>query len=361
MKGKHCRDLAAAVAIAVPICCSAASPVLDDPEKELARRCTPDLAGGLTMPAECDTHPRLRAHEPIYAIYQTTDDDERAFRLNYSFRYMLFQRDCLAAYREARESDVRQLPRKEPADHRAIAADALKCLDDYNRRDEIYLTYTGQFDFYWTTRPSGPVINRISNPGFHYRRHVNLPWGPLTVSWLDAGVEHRSNGQTTDAKDAEGRLRAQAAYEANDHAYLDSISQDTNFFALETALKIGRLYEVQARLKAYFSNETNVTWGPHADTDVQMSDYDRARVIVTYRFDGGRRKLDAEWTVGDKGLKTDSFDLGLYFPAKLCPFRWRICELEVPWYARAHFGPLHTLSDFTQRYSSFGFGVLLLE
>jgi hypothetical protein len=62
-----------------------------------------------------------------------------------------------------------------------------------------------------------------------------------------------------------------------------------------------------------------------------------------------KRQVEAQWTVGDKGFKTDSLDLA-----------WQWTEGKnwgLPLYVRYHVGPLNTLSNYTQRQDSIGVGV----
>jgi outer membrane phospholipase A len=51
--------------------------------------------------------------------------------------------------------------------------------------------------------------------------------------------------------------------------------------------------------------------------------------------------------VGDKGFKTDSLTLGWHLSA----------NNVIPFYVRAHFGPMNTLSNYTERQNSIGIGV----
>jgi hypothetical protein len=145
----------------------------------------------------------FRTHHDNYMLINRMQNngwaaaDEAAVRVQYSFKYTLL--GCAPAARPK-------------ADGFAPAADP--------ESSEVFVAYTGQFDFYSGTRPSGPVINRISNPGIH-------------------------------------------------------------------------------------------------------------------------------WRVGDKGLRTDSFDLSWQAPTT-----WRI-----PFFARAHRGPMNTLSNYTQRQDSVGVGL----
>ena len=357
--------LALAVAVFRP--CLAEGPVNDGPEAEIARLCTPK-APLFQIPAACNTS-RLSSYDPIYAVYQGAHDDERSIRLHYSMRYLLFMPDCLANYGAALNEEARTggLDSSEKA---AIARNAVDCIKGFDQRHEFFLAYTGEFDFYWNTRNSSPVVNRINNPGAHYRRHINS-YGERSIRfrWIDLSLEHRSNGQSTDPSirvtDASsqdfGRYRTQVEYEKGNHAYLDSISQSTNFAAAQALFQIGDGLNLWTRVKLfYFANNTAITWGPMADQNVQMWDYDRLTLAAAYRIGGEKtsrsdeRRLFADWTLGAKGLATDSFNFGLYWPV-------RVGGVPVPLFARLHYGPLNTLSDFAKEQTSFGVGLLLLQ
>ena len=306
------------------------------------------------IPSACAPS-RFRGYEPTYAIYKWTQDDESTIRAHFSFRYLIFTADCVGAYR-----------RTSAAPDRKQALDKLtECFRTDKRQHEWYLMYTGEFDFYWGTRASGPVINRVSNPGFHYRLYN----GPRErLEWFDFGIEHRSDGQTTDVRDevvtAAGKVKvAELAYQKGDHAYFDTVSRDTNYLTAETHYLASDSLDLYARVKfLYFGNETEITWGPLADQNVKMRDYDRFRFILNYTFGG--RKADktrseqlavfAEWTVGDKALQSDSLNLGLYLPVTTRMGR-------LPLFARLHLGPMETLSNYTKSQSSLGIGLMFLE
>jgi len=295
---------------------------------------------------KCRERARFTAYEPNYFIVRHAENDENAIRMHYSFRYLLTAPDCMGQYRYQNEA----------------AQATLECLEGFDTRYEIYLVYTGEFDFYMGTRKSGPVVNRISNPGLHYRSHLprETAWrvGTWRVDWWDIGIEHKSDGQTTDVEARItdptspnfGRYRTQVEYEAGNHAYFDSISRDTNFVSLETRFGTEQTFKMWTRVKLfYFKNETTINWGPRADDDVQMADYDILRLAASYRY-SREGEIQGEWTVGRQGLQTDSFNLGLVVPI---PFHtWTL-----PVYFRAHWGPLATLSNYTQNQKSFGVGL----
>jgi outer membrane phospholipase A len=220
---------------------------------------------------------------------------------------------------------------------------------------EIFVAYTGEFDFYLGTRASGPVINRLSVPG----AYVRLPLRALPIlgnGWedvdsLEIGYEHRSNGQVTEVTGARGTEIARANYAGGNREYFDTISRSANYFTLAIDRRAplnAKNFDLNAKLRFVSgSQDSNVTWGPLADAGHRLSSYDRLELRASYRLPGPHR-VDVQWRVGDKGLSTDSWTFG---------WLWNIGEL--PLYFRYHRGPMNTLSNYTQRQDSFGVGLLL--
>jgi hypothetical protein len=104
-------------------------------------------------------------------------------------RYLLFTPDCLANYGAAVNEETRA-GRLDSSAKAALAQQAVDCIKGYEQRNEFFLAYTGEFDFYWNTRDSSPVVNRINNPGAHYRRHINLTGERgVRLRWIDFSVE----------------------------------------------------------------------------------------------------------------------------------------------------------------------------
>lgn len=355
------RFLTFAYVAATSAICLAAPPPEGKSAAQTADVCEP--SADHMVPAACAQPPRIRPYEPIYGVYQIAEGDERAFRLHYSLRYVMLTPNCLSDYQAAYESGGEMTKERKEAIGKTLADCNREFID---RRYEAYLMYTGEFDFYMGTRDSGPVVNRISNPGAHLRWYFEKDRKPgLRLRWFDVGVEHRSNGQTTNADERtpDGMLRSEIEYRSGNHAYLDSISQDTNYVVLEGKFNVRGSdearepeksgTEIWARFKPlYFANETAITWGPMASRNPPISDYDRFRFLVSYKL-GEQRKIYIDWMLGDKGLKTDSFNLGVYLPFNCFGF-------DIPLYVRAHYGPMHTLSDFTRKQNAIGVGVLLL-
>lgn len=295
---------------------------------------------------------RLSAYQPNYAIFQSTDNDEGSIEAHYSFKYKITKPHCMPLKFFGESSD----------DSKTIG-----CLENYKNRWEVFLSFTGEFDFYMGSRHSGPVINRISNPALHYRKHFkDLSWNNLSIEWLNIGLEHKSNGQVVESNELVtdrtssdfGKYKTQVEFEAGNHEYFDSISRSTNYFSLEAKGKLPYDIRGYAIAKLYINDESDVSWGEFANKDVKISDYDRVNIIVSHTF---RPKMESipeievgfEWMVGDDLLETDSYNINLFFP--WIPKN----NIKIPFYIRAHVGPMNTLSNYTEEQNAIGFGIRL--
>ena len=91
----------------------------------------PSAADSNSSTAYFGASERFKSYEPNYGIWRFIegDEDDDALTAHYSFRY-----------------DFRGGPGV-----------------------NLYLAYTGEFDFYMGTRESAPVINRLNNPAIHLR------------------------------------------------------------------------------------------------------------------------------------------------------------------------------------------------
>lgn len=285
----------------------------------------------------CEIRSRLAPYEPNYVIWQDTDNDDQALEVHFSFRYMFTRPHCMKGHDFLYEYS---------------SEETKECIQDYSDRWEFFFAYTGEFDFYMGTRDSGPVINRISNPGFHYRKYIS----GSTFKWLNLSAEHRSNGQVTEIDERDGAtLKTQIAYNNEDYEYFDGLSRGSNYAKLETKISVSDTADFYIALKHYASQNTKVNWGAEADNNPSISDYDRVRFIWTdsWLVRGKKMETSFEWLVGDEGLDTDSFDFGFAYPIKYK-------KLGIPFYVRYHAGPMNTLSNYTLDQDSIGIGIKLI-
>lgn len=272
-------------------------------------------------------------YQPNSAVLQSSQGDDVSIEVNYSFRYLLSQPDCTDGNEEL--------------------------CKDYDNRWEHFLSYTGKFDFYAGTRPSGPVVNRVSNPAWHSRRYVTN-WA---IDWFDIGVEHKSNGQVASANEPVSGLtqyKSTVEFNAGNHQYIDSISRGTNYvsFEVKKEMKEGKCEKCELYFKLYslhWSEESDVYWGKYAGQGIQLSDFERVKSIFLIPFGEDlpgdmKREFAVEWTVGDKGLATDSASIWLKYPFK-------VCEMTLPLTVRTHFGPMSELSNYSESQRSIGIGL----
>ncbi len=273
---------------------------------------------GETAEIELGDRALFRPYEDSYLLLHRmknngwAGDDERALRAHYSFHYVFIG----------------------------------------NGRRDVSLSYTGEFDFYMGSRPSDPVVNRISNPALHVRwaaSDFDFMKTALPTDHFDLGLEHESDGQTIEVTSAREVESAQRAYSGHDRPYFDQVSRGSNFFSFAAVLSeqaTGWPVAIHARARAYLGQNTAVTWGPLAGSGVRLSDYDRLCVRIGKQV-GSMGSIEVRWTVGDSGFKTDSFGLGWQGPR-----HW-----PLPLYVRVNHGPLNTLSNYTQRQDSVGIGL----
>lgn len=304
---------------------------------------------------------RFRPHEPNYLISQQTDDDDRALEARYSFRFMLTgqNKDSDDPWRASSKPDC---------------ADILRCT-------QTYFKYTGEFDFYFGTRLSGPVISRVNNPALHVRtyQHRELLPGVL-LRYVDFGIQHLSNGQVQDALLVRnGVPRAQSIFEMDPNSpFFDTISRGLDFISIESAFRLGResnltsssgercaastrCTNVWIRLRPYYIHDDNpVVWGPSDYRTSEVADFDQLRVVVSRDWAFGGKKFGPEgvsvavdWRAGETWLDGDSVDLSVTVPFRFSPL------FSLPIYARVHRGPLNNLSNYSRSQNSFGIGVRL--
>ena len=293
---------------------------------------------------------RLTAYEDSYAIWnqmrntEWTTKDEQSLRTKISFKYTFcgpqFRRPSKGQRAESESSSAKQADSWCPTTGKWAEA-------------ELFFGYTGEFDFYAGTRPSGPVIGRVNAPGLFVRLPARLFLDPdwKTADGLEIGLQHRSDGQSTEVSGERNTRIAKEQYAAGNRQFFDTISRGANFLliAVDKELPeppIGDKLTLRAKLRVYLGEQDSVvTWGPLANTGQRFSDYDRLQLHAWWRI-SHQIQIDIGWRLGDRGLATDSWTLGAEFTLATLPL-----------YLRFHRGPMNTLSNYTQRQDSIGFGI----
>lgn len=213
---------------------------------------------------------------------------------------------------------------------------------------KVFGSYTGEFDFYFQTRESDPVINRLNNPALHLRLADTASWPQkLTADYIDFAIEHKSDGQTKRI-DAENLAEANVAYQSGDERYFDDFDMGDNFFSTELKFHRSR-QSLYIKLKLYpEGKEEEINWGDLAGQQVTIEDFDRWRFLYAARQKNGNQ-FSAEWTLGDRWFKSDSFNFDYMFNVKNA----------LPLYIRYHSGPLETQSNYSYPVDSIAIGIKL--
>ena len=296
---------------------------------------------------------RFEAYEPTHAIWQVNKGIDDALNVRHSFRYFLTppQNDAYASNTEASTSS-----------------------NGFWTRWQVFLSYTGEFDFYWGRRPSSPVVGREHLPALHFR-YVK-PWhSSQWLKYLDLSFQHRSNGQTIDAADHSEHLKQIHDSYGSRHPIFDRISRSANLFSVEFS---GRLFDGNrepdpttgrcsvkepsclnfwVRANFYLSDDNEVTWRL-APSKASFSKYESVRAIgsKTLHFGSGlfpevrlvvRLVIGRFWASNERA--NPSLDISGYFPIGR--------RITVPLFVECHFGPMGRLSDYTRSQTSCGFGV----
>jgi hypothetical protein len=264
-------------------------------------------------------------------VIQNTENDDVSVEGHMSFRYTLF--DCRRNNTEDNWNTCR-----------AMDKDRLQFL--------WHFTYTGEFDFYADSRDSDPVINRISNPALHFQW---LWQSDNWIDYIDIGLEHRSDGQVIeiDERDENDNLLTQIAYDENDFKYFDGLSRGSNYLSFNTGSSYTQDWDWRASVKLYLTHDTDINWGPLANQGVNIADYDIFNIAFKGKVPIGDWKFPvvAEYTIGNELFDTDSLELSIGVPVET--FR-----LSLPFYFKFHFGPMDTLSNYTESVYSVSFGLV---
>jgi len=322
------------------------------------------------IPKKYRPQKRFQKDGPSSVLFQQwTEDDSSAMEIEYSFKYIVYR--CDYAF-----DHEKNLPKPQCGSN-----------SDETWQDEYYFAYTGKFDFYveidnWGGRKSSPVVNRVSNPSFHWRTYPKSGSAPFGVEWIDISFEHRSDGQVTEiderdddpGSDTFDQLLTQIAYDNEDYAYFDGLSRGSNYFKISTVKRqgggdsdadecaqIGECASYRLSVKIYVSQDTNVNWGPNANSGISIADYDVVRLGYSNQFNPPIfswrpvMNVSAEYTFGKDLWETDSLDIGIALPDE------RFNGFKLPWYIKMHFGPMNSLSNYTKSQMSIGFGVLFTD
>ncbi|MDO6762362.1 hypothetical protein [Agarivorans sp. 1_MG-2023] len=283
---------------------------------------------------------RFRAYGVNSAVWNFREGDDDALQADYSFLYTIY--DCRVRHSSSKEDNT---------ELKSTEGSWSDCGENALVKPLVFVSYTGQFDFYLSTRSSSPVINRLSNPAIHF---FNIVDKDKYVNYFDISFEHRSNGQTReiDEFDSSG-LKTETAYLSGDYRYFDEISRGSNYFKLA----VGNDKSIESislnwrlSIKAYVTDDTEVNWGEWANSSTSIKDYDIVRASISvspFIFSG--LTFTSSYVFGKELLKNDSFDWSIIYPLE----GWGV---SIPLMIKGHHGPMATLSNYTKSVSSLGVG-----
>lgn len=234
-----------------------------------------------------------------------------------------------------------------------------------------FLAYTGRFDFFWSSRDSSPVVNRLNNP------EINSRWltratdaGQSGIDYLQFAYGHESNGQDIDTQEkylSDTRLFADdhisrgwdyLAVEAKFRHYWNSertqgdnnrcanVSNCTEFWFTYKGILSEGLLQKEKEDKRF---NTNRKAGG-------IRDFDGLQFIVSHEWQKSSKRIYAReislklTTGANKPFRNNSYELSLRGTTKLVS--WKI-----PLYISYRNGYLEELSDFSQRGQSLAIGL----
>ena len=146
--------------------------------------------------------------------------------------------------------------------------------------------YRGEFDFFFHTRTSGPVISRLQNPGILIGQHWKIQDPILRGVGLGLSVAHESNGMFIDNR---AQYNAMKATFPADYAMQDFASMGWNSITEEATVEfsfLGFLLRPRISLKQ-FMNQTDYNFTTLEDTGLFFWEGPRTHI---WNYDG--LKLD---------------------------------------------------------------------
>ncbi|MDX2370477.1 MAG: phospholipase A [Colwellia sp.] len=238
----------------------------------------------------------------------------------------------------------------------------------------IFFSYTGEFDFFISSRNSGPVENRRFNPGIHtaFRFDKNAGFMEYRVS-----LEHESNGQDVNDNNT---LRSQAhnIYQKNISNNItrakafdiakESVSRESNFIGLGGVYRFNyndvatidcdsspSCFDVHFKFRAKsFSVDNPFFWLEADDVVPDITEYQGTKISISNHFgevnaESGVSKYGASLTYRTGQFnsnigKRNTFDVSLFYNLKAG-------NLNIPLMVTYHKGYLSELYQFEKKTS----------
>ena len=248
----------------------------------------------------------------------------------------------------------------------------------------VALSYQGDFDFFASSRESGPVVTTRHNPALTYIR-VRDPKQHSWSSWYFS-VEHESNGQTSnDPQD----LAEQVEILTPDEESLpqseifemaqQTISRANNFIGLggyfqsvttdeEGCRNDFRCFSIQTKLRFQLGigREDGIPYrndftDPLPQTIPQLKHFQGTQVIIAKPFDLGgiRQSLELDYQTGqlaDKPFSNHTFDFRYFIDVPVGHLFNKGKDFAIPIVVRYHHGYLEELYMFSKRTRFFAVG-----
>lgn len=240
---------------------------------------------------------------------------------------------------------------------------------------EVSFTFSGEFDFFASTRDSGPVIGRRYNPGVMYQKVYAESEGWVAFSF---GIEHESNGQTIDTpKTLYSQMQANKNRYSNRYPNLensyylemstDGISRSTEVFGA-----IGAVYRMNLRdtrwdlckmdircFELYFKFrdswgdvEDDVFWAP--EQEANLLEHQGTQLAIYTGFEG-EQSLSLVYRTGQlnggKPGEKNTWDLSYTNNIQFSN------DWSLPLIVSYHYGYLEELSLYSEKSSYFSIGL----
>ncbi|GAB58270.1 hypothetical protein [Rheinheimera nanhaiensis] len=232
-----------------------------------------------------------------------------------------------------------------------------------------FFAFTGEFDFFYGTRASGPVEGRRFNPGLHF---VYVPNPKINYGWREwrFSLEHESNGQSVDDNDALSALAVQyyEKYAESEgisrtrslELATESVSRSSDFIAFGGLYSVAGIncrlcpyqYNMQFKLRNIIGEaEDNVFW-VMGETSPKIEDYQGSELTFSFYWSpqqsGPKHELRFNYRTGQllgaDTFKRNTFDLSYYY-------NLNVFSVTLPVTITYHHGYLEELYRYSEKSS----------
>lgn len=239
-----------------------------------------------------------------------------------------------------------------------------KMVEGYKYDNYAFLSYTGKFDFFWSSRDSSPVINRINNPEIHYRKYLSedSALGGLVEKYWDIAYGHESNGQditdvTAFTNFGENAVeRVSRGWDYISYEYKFEINNKLNCEFLDFSCLYAQIYT-----RAFLHDgilqgkrEEDIFWD--SSVDAEIKEYDGLRLTFGKEHPFGKSKYSTQGASVE--YRTGTRDTG---SNNTFTFNYRqevrVFGLKLPIYIKYFSGYGDEISTYHERDRLFSFGL----